>query len=126
MNILIVEDMRVMAQSLRRQLAVMGHTDVTVATSAEEALEKLREDSFDVILLDWMLPEMSGLELLRTLRGTRRYAQTPIMMMTANDDRSDVIEAFRVGATDYIVKPYLPEVLEEKMVALVKKHAERG
>lgn len=121
MKILIVEDMRVMAQSLTRQLAMMGYTETTVAASAEEALEKLRDETFDAILLDWVLPKMSGFELLKTLRGTRRFARTPVMMMTANDDRNDVIEAFRAGATDYIVKPYVPDILEDKMRMLKKK-----
>ncbi len=124
MKILIVEDTRVMAQSLKRQLASIGYDDAVVVTSAEEALVKLQEHDFSAILLDWMLPQMSGLDLLKMLRGTRRYARTPIVMTTSNDDRSDVLEAFQAGATDYMVKPYNLDVLTEKMGLIRKKCAE--
>lgn len=121
MKLLIVEDARVMAQSLLRQLATLGIRDTHLVGSAEDALDALRERTFDAILLDWMLPQMSGYDLLKTLRGTRRYAQTPIVMMTSNDDRSDVLDAFKAGATDYIVKPFAPDLLAEKMEALARR-----
>ncbi len=123
MKILIVEDARVMAQSLTRQLARLGYADTTVAASAEDALECLRDaGGFDLIMLDWMLPQMSGLEMLRMVRASRRFAQTPVVMITSNDEQDDVLEAFKAGATDYIIKPFAPALLEEKMTGLVRKY----
>ena len=126
MRILIIEDARVMALSLRRQLLGIGYADTTVATSAEDAIECLKTGTFDLILLDWVLPGMSGLELLRMLRGTRRYAQVPIVMTTSNDDRRDVIEAFEAGVTDYVVKPYDIAKIGEKLDAIRARFGRRG
>ncbi len=126
MKLLLVEDARVMAQSLCRQLSTLGYTDVTVALSAEEALDHLRERDFDAVLLDWLLPKMSGLELLQMIRSSRRLAKLPVVMTTANGDRGDVMDAFDAGATDYLIKPYVLAALEEKMTALAQRVAERA
>ncbi len=119
MPLLLVEDNGLAARTMIRQIERLGYETPHHAESAEQALDMLRKTTYSGVLLDWMLPGMSGVELLRFMRGSRRYADTPILMITGKQKREDVMEAVRAGATDYVAKPVPLDLLEEKLRDLV-------
>ena len=103
MRILVVEDDRAMAGLLQKGLTEESHM-VSVASDGRTGLEMAEAYSFDVIVLDWMLPRMDGLEVARRLRRERNG--TPILMLTARDDVPDIVKGLDVGADDYLTKPF--------------------
>jgi DNA-binding response OmpR family regulator len=103
MRILLVEDDRAMAGLLQKGLTEESHM-VSVASDGRTGLEMAEAYSFDVIVLDWMLPRMDGLEVARRLRRERNG--TPILMLTARDDVPDIVKGLDVGADDYLTKPF--------------------
>ena len=115
MRILLVEDNRTMARILERGLQTEGYSDYVLVESAEEALDALVAQSFDLFILDWMLPGVSGLELARLLRNSNTYGNHPIIISTAKDHSDHVQEAFAAGVDDYIVKPINLEALSTKL-----------
>ncbi|MCG3128079.1 MAG: Chemotaxis protein CheY [Phycisphaerae bacterium] len=96
-----------------KSLALVGITDTAEASSGEEALRGCAAERFDVILMDWNMPGMSGIDALRHLREAG--IKTPIIMVTTEAEKSRVIEAIRSGATDYLIKPFTPEQLAAKV-----------
>lgn len=104
-SILVVDDSEVNRLLLRRRLEAAGHR-VTVANDGREALAKIEAEPFDLVLLDVMMPEVGGLEVLETVRRTRTVAELPIIMATANDEVADIVKAFSLGANDYVTKPF--------------------
>jgi two-component system chemotaxis response regulator CheY len=118
MRLLLVEDSTLAARTMTRQLERLGYPAPDHAVSAEQALDMLRSTTYAGVLLDWMLPGMSGLDLLRSMRGSRRYADTPVLMITGKQARHDVIEAIKAGASDYVTKPVPIGLLEKKVRAL--------
>jgi adenylate cyclase len=104
-SILVVDDNDLNCTLLRRRLERDDHR-VTVAHDGRQALQKIDEERFDLVLLDVVMPEVTGLEVLQTVR--KRYSMTdlPIIMATGNDESADIVEAFNLGANDYITKPF--------------------
>ena len=104
LNVLIVEDdvtiRELLNYNLRKKFKIFE------ANSAEEALDSCDDNNIHLILLDWMLPEMSGLSLLRTIKKQKNNLEIPVIFVTAKDDESDKIAAFSSGADDYITKPF--------------------
>ncbi len=110
-KVLVVEDEEPLAMLLRYNLEAEGFT-VTVVTRGEDAEVAVAEDPPDLIVLDWMLPGISGLELCRRLRTGRVGRSVPILMLTARGEETDRIRGLTTGADDYVVKPFsLPELL---------------
>jgi two-component system, chemotaxis family, chemotaxis protein CheY len=120
-RILVVDDSSTMRRILKMTLAKCGFPDVEEAGDGKEAVEKCTAEVFDVVLTDWNMPNMDGMELIITLRGLPAYAKTPIMMVTTEGAKDDVIEALTKGATSYIVKPFTPDTLQGKMTELLGK-----
>ncbi|MHB8825814.1 MAG: response regulator, partial [Thiobacillus sp.] len=106
-NILLVEDEPGIQELLKFNLTQAGH-QVTAASDAEHALTFLKSTLPDVILLDWMLPGMSGIDLCRRLRSDERYQPIPIIMLTARGEERDKVLGLDSGADDYITKPFSP------------------
>jgi len=124
MRILIVEDERQMAEVLRRGLSEEGHA-LDVARTGPDGLAMATSDSFDVIILDVMLPGLSGLDVARRLRKAR--IRTPILMLTARDTNADVVAGLDAGADDYLVKPFAFDVLRARLRAVARRGpTERG
>jgi two-component system phosphate regulon response regulator PhoB len=96
---------------------------VTPAGSAEEALSRLTDARFDLVILDWNLPTMSGLDLCRTLRLCPKAGQTPVLFLTANACSTDMVEAFACGADDYLVKPFRAPELSARIFSLLRRAA---
>lgn len=110
-NILIVEDEEDLALMLRYNLEAEGFV-VSVATDGDEAAVQLRESRPDLILLDWMLPGLSGIELCRRWRAREETASIPIIMLTARGEEEERVRGLETGADDYVVKPFsIPELL---------------
>lgn len=122
LNVLIVEDEADIQQLVSYNLIKSGF-HVTCADSAEEALDQLTNEKFDCLLLDIMLPGMSGLELCAAVRSTegKLNTKTPIIMMTAKGEEEDVVTGLENGADDYITKPFSPKVLIARVKAVVRR-----
>ncbi len=110
-TILIVEDEADLAVLLRYNLEAEGFR-VATAASGDEAVERIRDGVPDLILLDWMLPGLSGIELCRRWRSREETARTPIIMITARGEEEERVRGLATGADDYVVKPFsIPELL---------------
>ena len=115
MNILVVEDARLMALVLQRHLHRLGHPQVSIVESAEEALAYLKEQAVSLLIIDQSLPGMDGLDLVKELRAGEKYRHLPIIMVTGHSEREEVVEALQAGVDEYLIKPVSYEVLEEKI-----------
>ena len=121
-NILLVEDEPGIQELLKLNLGQAGH-QVTATEDAEAALRYLKTTLPDVILLDWMLPGMSGIDLCRRLRADKRYQPVPIIMLTARGDERDRVAGLDTGADDYITKPFSPRELVSRIRAVLRRRA---
>jgi len=121
-NILVVEDEPGIQEVLKFNLGLQGH-HVTLAASGEEALAHLRGALPDMILLDWMLPGISGIELARRVRQDGRLKQVPIIMLTARAEEQDKVAGLETGADDYLTKPFSPKELNARIKAVLRRRA---
>ena len=121
-NILLVEDEPGIQELLKLNLGQAGH-QVTAASDAEDALQYLRNTLPDVILLDWMLPGMSGIDLCKRLRSDNRYQPVPIIMLTARGEEQDRVAGLDTGADDYSTKPFSPRELVSRIRAVLRRRA---
>ena len=121
-NILIVEDEPAIAELLAMNLQHAGHCPIR-AGSAEEALRVIRDVLPDVLLIDWMLPGMSGVALARELRAGTRTREIPLILLTARSEEADTIAGLDAGADDYITKPFSPKELLARIRAVLRRRA---
>jgi two-component system phosphate regulon response regulator PhoB len=119
-RVLIVEDETALVELLRYNLEQTGFA-VTVAYDGEEALAAVQEDAPDLILLDWMLPLMSGIEVCRQLRRQTATANLPIIMLTARGEEGDRVRGLDAGADDYVAKPFSPTELIARIRAVLRR-----
>lgn len=118
-KILVADDSSTMRRIIKNTLIKCGYPNVVEAADGQEALNKSKAEQFDCVLTDWNMPNMDGLELAVNLRQDPNYAKIPIMMITTEGGKMDVIEALTKGVTSYIVKPFTPETLDKKMKELL-------
>jgi two-component system phosphate regulon response regulator PhoB len=121
-TILVVEDEPAIAELIAYNLEQAGHTPLR-ADSAEQALELVRDVLPDLVLLDWMLPGASGIDLARRLRADKRSKGVPIIMLTARSDEQDKLTGLNIGADDYITKPFSPRELNARITAVLRRRA---
>ena len=119
-HILVVEDEAPIVELLRYNLETSGYS-VSVATDGDEALELVAEDQPDAVLLDWMLPRKSGIEVCRQLRAKAGTRMLPIILLTARGEEADRVRGLDTGADDYIVKPFSPKELEARLKAVLRR-----
>src|SRR5262249_55593909 len=119
--ILIVEDERDIASVLADDLRVEGH-EAEIASDGEAALRRAREEKWDLLLLDLMLPRKDGLEVCRELRRAR--IQTPIIMLTAKTQEAEKVLGLELGADDYVTKPFSPRELRARVKAMLRRFQE--
>ena len=119
-RILVVEDDRDIAELIRHYLVKAGHR-VDVLASGSEVLPRIQEEAPDVLILDLMLPGMSGLEVCRAIRGDASIARLPIIMVTARAQEGDRILGLESGADDYVTKPFSPRELVARVGALLRR-----
>jgi len=115
MNALLIEDNLVLAKITIRSLEAMHFANVDVAHDGDEALRFLSSHTYDLIVVDWMLPKASGLDIVRTIKASKEHASTPIIMTTGKNDRQDIVMALQTGVDAYLVKPISPAVLTERV-----------
>jgi len=120
MHILIVDDYNTMLRIIKNLLKQLGFSNVDEATDGKAALEKVQEKKYGLIISDWNMEPMTGLELLQAVRGSgEAYAKTPFIMVTAESKTENVIAAKKAGVDNYIVKPFNAETLKTKMTAVI-------
>ncbi len=93
----------------------MGFNDIIEAENGVDALEKLEGRQIDLVVTDWNMPEMNGAELVKTLREMPPYAEVPIIMVITRGMQNDVMTAMKLGVNGYIIKPFTPEILQDKL-----------
>jgi len=121
MKILIVDDFSTMRRIIKNLLRDLGFTNVTEADDGNSALPLLQNGHFDFLITDWNMPGMSGLELLRKVRAEERLADLPVLMVTAEAKREQIIEAARAGVNGYVVKPFTGMALKEKIERIFER-----
>ncbi len=120
MIFLVVDDSPTMRRIVINALKTFGYTDVVEAGDGQEALIKLKSGKVDFVITDWNMPVMSGLELTRAIRGDAALSHLPILMVTTRGLKQDIIEALKAKVNNYVVKPFTPQVLKEKMESVLK------
>ncbi|MFZ5568765.1 MAG: chemotaxis response regulator CheY [Thermodesulfobacteriota bacterium] len=114
-KILIVDDFATMRRIMKNILKQLGFTNVTEADDGTTALELLKAGSFDLIISDWNMPKMTGLELLKKVRSMPETKSLPFLMVTAEAQKQNVIEAVQAGVSNYVVKPFTADQISEKL-----------
>ena len=119
MNILVVDDYKTMLRILRNLLRQLNFSNIEEASDGNAALKKLRDVSIDLIISDWNMEPMTGIELLREVRGNEKLKHIPFIMITAESKTENVIAAQQAGVSNYIVKPFNAETLKGKMASVL-------
>lgn len=121
MKILIVDDSKTMRNILRKSLMGMGYSDFIEAEDGKQALAEVNSHQPNLVLLDWNMPVMNGLEFLKNYRNEDK--DTPVIMITTEAEKSRVIEAIKAGVNNYIIKPFTPELLKTRIDETIVKAA---
>ena len=119
MNILIVDDYKTMLKILRKMLRQLSFNNVDEAMDGTMALQKLRQGQFGLVISDWNMEPMTGIELLREVRADEKLKATPFIMITAESKSENVIAAKEAGVSNYIVKPFNAEILKSTMSSVL-------
>ncbi|OIQ76750.1 chemotaxis protein CheY [mine drainage metagenome] len=122
LKILIVDDFSTMRRIVRNLLKELGYTNADEAEDGVVALQKLKNGSFQFVVSDWNMPNMTGIELLRAIRADAELKHLPVLMVTAEAKKENIIEAAQAGASGYVVKPFTAATLEEKLNKVFEKH----
>ncbi len=121
MKFLVVDDFSTMRRILRNLLKELGYSNVDEAEDGHSALAKLRRDTFDFVISDWNMEGMDGLQLLTEIRNDPALRELPVLMVTAEAKKENIIAAAQAGASGYIVKPFTSAVLDEKLQKILLK-----
>lgn len=113
MKALVVDDSMTIRRIVIKALGMAGIAETTEAADGTEAITALGADKFDLVLMDWNMPKMSGIDALKTMRA--KGDTTPVIMVTTEAEKSRVIEAIKSGANDYLIKPFTPDQLAAKV-----------
>jgi two-component system chemotaxis response regulator CheY len=120
MKILIVDDSITIRRIIINALKTIGQTDVVEASNGKDALVKLSSNPVEFVITDWNMPEMNGLDFTKAVRADAAIADLPILMITTRGTENDVIEALQARVNSYIVKPFTPQELKDKIEEVVK------
>jgi two-component system chemotaxis response regulator CheY len=115
MKFLVVDDFSTMRRIVRNLLKELGFSNVHEAEDGIDALKRLRAEAFDFVVSDWNMPNMTGIELLREIRKDDALKHLPVLMVTAEAKKENIIEAAQAGASGYVVKPFTSVTLDEKL-----------
>ena len=121
LKFLVVDDFSTMRRIVRNLLKELGFTNVQEAEDGVVALNMLRGEKFDFVVSDWNMPNMTGIDLLKTIRADAALKHLPVLMVTAEAKRENIIEAAQSGASGYIVKPFTAATLDEKLKKIFEK-----
>ena len=117
-NVLIVDDYKTMIRIIRNLLKQLGFEDIDDAADGTEALEKMKQRRYGLVISDWNMEPMTGYELLKQVRSNPQISATPFIMITAESKTENVIAAKQAGANNYIIKPFNAETLKHKIEAV--------
>ena len=120
---LVVDDFSTMRRIVRNLLKELGYANVDEAEDGAMALSKLKNETFDFVISDWNMPNMDGLEMLKNIRADAAIGKMPVLMVTAEAKRDQIIEAAQAGVNGYVVKPFTKATLEEKVQKIMQKLA---
>jgi two-component system chemotaxis response regulator CheY len=115
MKVLIVDDFATMRRILRNILKQIGFTNITEADDGSTALKELKKEKYDLILCDWNMPEMPGIDLLNAIRADGELKGIPFVMVTAEAQKDNIVGAVKAGVNSYVVKPFTAETINEKL-----------
>ena len=118
-TIMIVDDFTMIRRVIKKVLKEIGFTNIIEADDGTSALEEIKKNKIDLILSDWDMPNMDGLELLKAIRDSEGYKDVPFIMVTSEGQKHHVIEAVQEKVSSYIVKPFNPEELKDKMLKVL-------
>lgn len=126
MKFLVVDDFSTMRRIVRNLLKELGYTNVDEAEDGSLGLAKLRSDTFDFVVSDWNMPNMDGLEMLKQIRSDPALCKIPVLMVTAEAKKENIIAAASAGANGYVVKPFTAATLDEKLNKIFEKLGKAG
>lgn len=118
---LVVDDFPTMRRIVRTLLKELGYGNVDEAEDGADALAKLRSDSYEFVVSDWNMPNLDGLEMLKQIRADDSLKHLPVLMVTAEAKKENIIAAAQAGANGYVVKPFTAATLEEKLSKIFEK-----
>ena len=120
MKLLVVDDSSTMRRIIKNTLSRLGYEDVLEGEDGLQGWTVLNENTdIGMLITDWNMPEMNGLELVKKVRADARFSDLPIIMVTTEGGKAEVITALKAGVNNYIVKPFTPQVLKEKLAAVL-------
>ena len=117
--IITVDDSSTMRRIIKNTLQRLGFSSILEAGNGIEALEVMAKNKIDMIVTDWNMPEMDGLTFVKTVRQKEQSKDTPILMITTEAAKEDILTALRSGVNNYVVKPFTPDTLQEKVFKLL-------
>lgn len=121
MKILIVDDQDSILRIIKGLLAELGYDDIRTAANGQKACVLLKQEKIEMIISDWNMPLMTGIELLKYVRQDAQLLNTPFIMVTAEAEKDNIIEAIQAGVDQYVVKPFTADDLKKKMDLAFKK-----
>ena len=121
MKVLVVDDFSTMRRIVKNTLRQIGFTQIEEAEDGQKAFDRLMSEKFDFVVSDWNMPNMTGIDLLRKVRGEPSLKHLPFLMVTAEAKQENVVEAIKAGVSNYIVKPFTVATLQEKIAKIFKE-----
>jgi two-component system chemotaxis response regulator CheY len=115
MKILVADDFSTMRRIIRNILKQLGFKNVEEVEDGAVALERLLQEDFDFVITDWNMPKMTGLDLLKAIRANEKLKDIKVLLVTAESDKENIIQAAQAGVNDYVVKPFTADVLQTKI-----------
>jgi two-component system, chemotaxis family, chemotaxis protein CheY len=126
MKILVVDDFPTMRRIVRNLLKELGYSNVDEAEDGQAGLARLRSGSYEFVISDWNMPNLDGLAMLKEIRADANLAHLPVLMVTAESKKENIIAAAQAGASGYVVKPFTAATLDEKLNKILEKMAKAG
>lgn len=120
MKILIVDDMVTMRRIVKNVLKQLGFSNIDEAENGQDGLQKLKAGKYDFVVSDWNMPVMTGIDMLRAIRADEQLKALPVLMVTAEAQQKNLVEAVQAGVSNYIVKPFTAETMQEKLAKIFK------
>ena len=119
MRVLVVDDSSTMRRIIINTLNKLGYKDFYEATNGREGVECLSTTHVDLVITDWNMPEMNGVEFIKAVRANDQTKRLPVLMVTTNAAEADIVQALKAGVNNYVVKPFTPDTIKEKIQALL-------
>lgn len=123
---LVVDDFSTMRRIVRNLLKELGYSNIEEAEDGAQGLAKLKDGSFDFVVSDWNMPNMDGLTMLKSIRADENLKSLPVLMVTAEAKKENIIAAAQAGANGYVVKPFTAATLDEKLAKIFEKLEKAG